>query len=273
MNTLNKITILLTSLILSACSMNPKHNHLENEKKFPDVNQSYLKKVQYYDVAQINKVHIGQDKDQVRFLLGNPHFGTGLFNVKTWQYLIGLKQSHSSQVEFCQLRVDFNKQYLVEKLTWKDQKCEDILNQTSNQSSTLNHTKTVQINQNETVKILNFDDILFNFNRASIHDVVGGAPVINRVINDIQNNFKKINRISVIGFADKIGQSQPNIRLSEARARNIADALMNQGITAKDVYVKGKGSTNAFVKCKGKKSDLIHCLEPNRRVVLSVIGE
>lgn len=260
-------------MILSACSLNPKHKHLENEEKFPDVSQSYLKKAPYYDIAQINKVHIGQNKDQVRFLLGNPHFSTGLYHVKTWQYLIALKPFNRSEVEVCQLRVDFNQQYLVEKLTWKDQKCEDFLNQTSNQTSNLSDTNIVKINQNEKVKVLNFDNILFNFNGASIHDVVDGTPVINSVIKDIQHNFKKINQISVIGFADKIGQSQPNIKLSEARARSIAKALMNEGITARDVYIEGKGSTNAFVKCTGKKSNLIRCLEPNRRVVLSVMGE
>lgn len=269
MNTLNKISILLSALVLSACTMSPKNNNVEHNKKFPDPKQSYLKKAQHYDVAQINKLSLGLNKDQVRFLLGNPHFSTGLFNVKTWQYLVALHPTNNPEFQVCQLRVDFNKQNLVESLMWNDQKCENILNQVT----PLNTTDMIKINHDRTVKALNFDQILFNFNRSSIHEVVGGASVVNIVMNDIQNNFKKVNQISVIGFADRIGNSQSNIRLSQARARTIANALIHKGIAAENVYVEGKGSTNSYVQCTGIKSKLIQCLEPNRRVVLKVIGE
>lgn len=112
---------------LSACSSVPMFTPQQPEA-FPSVAQSPLKGLQRYDVSQVQKLDVGLHKDQVRQLLGNPHFREGIFSPKTWNYAIGLPQSGSKEYQNCQLRIDFDKHNRVQQLSWKDQSCADLVN-------------------------------------------------------------------------------------------------------------------------------------------------
>ncbi|MFP0398319.1 outer membrane protein assembly factor BamE domain-containing protein [Acinetobacter nosocomialis] len=234
---------------------------------YPKPSATYVKAVQRYDIGQIKKLDVGLNKNQVRFLMGNPHFSEGLIGVHTWDYLVGLQKKNSNEYQLCQLRVSFDKNYLVNSLKWRDQSCHDLMAQ----EDVVVPTESAQ----ETQRSYATNAILFNFNKSSINDVVGGEEVLDQVKNNIKSNIHNINRITVTGYADELGQSVYNQRLAYARAATIANNLAQSGLTSLEkINIESKGATNAFKSCigVGKRNQVIQCLEPNRRVVVTTIG-
>ncbi|WP_343568425.1 outer membrane protein assembly factor BamE [Acinetobacter sp.] len=233
---------------------------------FPDPSSTYVKAVQRYDVDQIKKLDAGLNKNQVRFLMGNPHFSEGLWGVRTWDYLVGLQKKNSNEYQLCQLRVGFDKNYLVESLKWRDQSCADLISQEDIKvtATSLQPQRTYLTNA-----------VLFNFDKSSINDVVGGKEVLDQVKQEIKNNISHINHITVTGYADQMGQGDYNQRLSYARAATIAHDLVESGLVQlENINIESRGTTNNFKSCVGvgKRYQVIQCLEPNRRVTITVVG-
>ncbi|MGY2437078.1 OmpA family protein, partial [Escherichia coli] len=80
----------------------------------------------------------------------------------------------------------------------------------------------------------------------------------------------------VIGYTDRIGSDAYNQKLSEARARTVADFLIGKGLPAGKVAIQGQGEANPVTgsQCDGikGKNELIACLAPDRRVEVKVEG-
>lgn len=282
MTTLNKTAVLMCALALSACASTPKTDSTEafapttrstvigvNEanKSFPELDKTYVKAVQRYDASELNKLGVGLNKNQVRFIMGNPHFSEGIFKVKTWNYLIGLQKPNSNEYQLCQLRVDFDKDNLVEDLNWREKTCAELL-------LAAPVAQEQPVTEAAPLKRFTSNNVLFNFNRSSANDVVGGSVAIDNLVADINNNIKEVKQVKVVGYADRIGRADANLALSQARAKTIATVLATRGIPAEVISSEGQGATNTFVTCTGigKNQQVISCLEPNRRVVVSVTG-
>lgn len=118
--------MLSSVLALSACN-GVLMNNSQKTPAFADVEYSHLKGLPNYDASQVRLVEIGQHKDQVRHILGNPHFREGIMSPKVWNYALGLKLSENGDYQNCRLRIDFNQNNRVEKLTWKDKVCADFV--------------------------------------------------------------------------------------------------------------------------------------------------
>lgn len=75
--------------------------------------------------------------------------------------------------------------------------------------------------------------------------------------------------ISVTGHADRIGDEDYNMRLSEQRANAVADYMIGKGIAAGSISAMGKGESEPVVQCDDTNwKALVECLAPNRRVVV-----
>ena len=86
------------------------------------------------------------------------------------------------------------------------------------------------------------------------------------------NSDSTVNNIVISGYADRLGSSKYNLKLSERRANAVRDYLIGKGVAANRLSAQGKGESNPVVTCNNKKrSDLIKCLEPNRRVEIEQI--
>jgi OOP family OmpA-OmpF porin len=82
-----------------------------------------------------------------------------------------------------------------------------------------------------------------------------------------------ITDVDIVGYTDRLGSTKYNAKLSQRRADAVRDYLVGKGVDAKRLQTHGKGEQNPIVTdCKQKKkSELIECLAPNRRVEVEQI--
>lgn len=80
-------------------------------------------------------------------------------------------------------------------------------------------------------------DVLFDFNSAALR------AASRETLRDLANNFERYpdNRIVVEGHTDSVGSEAYNQKLSEERAANVADYLIENGVNPRNVTVYGYG--------------------------------
>ncbi|MFL6660504.1 MAG: OmpA family protein [Massilia sp.] len=109
---------------------------------------------------------------------------------------------------------------------------------------------------------------LFAFNSATLRlpqprlDSIAEAMAADPSITDVDIN----------GYADRLGSSKYNLKLSQRRADAVRTYLVNRGVAPERLKAHGLGEANPVVFCTNKRrADLIQCLEPNRRVEVEQI--
>lgn len=89
-------------------------------------------------------------------------------------------------------------------------------------------------------KPLVLSNIVFESNKANL------LPISNKELNQLVDYLKQNNpyKIELSGYTDKTGKEIDNIKLSEARAKAVADFLIKAGVNEKRIIYKGFGSLN-----------------------------
>ncbi|MEW7864312.1 OmpA family protein [Aeromonas diversa] len=117
-------------------------------------------------------------------------------------------------------------------------------------------------------------DVLFAFGKSTLKPE--GVQALNALYKDLVAASPKDGQAIVIGYTDRIGSDTANLRLSEARARTVANVLIAKGLPASKVSVQGRGEANSVTgtQCDGikAKAQLVSCLAPDRRVEIRVRG-
>lgn len=117
-------------------------------------------------------------------------------------------------------------------------------------------------------------DVLFAFGKDSLKPE--GVAALNALYQQIVEFQPKDGNAVVVGYTDRIGSDSYNQKLSEARARTVANFLVSKGMAASKVAIEGRGEANPVTgtKCNGvkAKAQLISCLAPDRRVEVRVSG-
>ncbi|MBL0525415.1 OmpA family protein [Aeromonas dhakensis] len=117
-------------------------------------------------------------------------------------------------------------------------------------------------------------DVLFAFGKDSLKPE--GVAALNALYQQIVEFQPKDGNAVVVGYTDRIGSDAYNQKLSEARARTVANFLVSKGMAASKVAIEGRGEANPVTgtKCDGvkAKAQLISCLAPDRRVEVRVSG-
>jgi OmpA-OmpF porin, OOP family len=84
--------------------------------------------------------------------------------------------------------------------------------------------------------------------------------------------------VLLIGNADLTGHDGYNLRLSTRRALSVARELEALGVPRTSISIAARGSREPVVQCPaqldaGERRRYLHCLEPNRRVVIEVVSD
>lgn len=126
----------------------------------------------------------------------------------------------------------------------------------------------------EVVKFTLKGDVLFDLNKATLKPA--GKAELDKLSTEIQKVASKDKTITVVGHADRLGSAAYNQKLSEARAKTVADYLKAKGVNDAKIVTEGKGKTQPVTgktcdKVK-PKAKLVACLAPDRRVEVAVSG-
>jgi OmpA-OmpF porin, OOP family len=83
-----------------------------------------------------------------------------------------------------------------------------------------------------------------------------------------------IEAVVIEGHADRIGSQQYNQKLSDRRAESVKAYLVDKGVDGNRTETIGMGKTVPAKFCPDGKDrkELIACLAPNRRAVISIKG-
>ncbi len=113
---------------------------------------------------------------------------------------------------------------------------------------------------------------LFGFDKAALK--AEGKAALDDAAAKIKAN-PEIKAVIVTGHTDRIGSEAYNQKLSERRAKQVADYLVAQGVDSSIISSTGKGESEPVVQCTGNKATkkLISCLQPNRRVTIQAEGQ
>ena len=122
---------------------------------------------------------------------------------------------------------------------------------------------------NETISV--GAEKLFGFDKAALK--AEGKAALDEAAAKIKAN-PEIKAVIVTGHTDRIGSDAYNQKLSERRAKQVADYLVAQGVDSGIISSAGKGESEPVVQCEGNKATkkLISCLQPNRRVEIRAEG-
>jgi outer membrane protein OmpA-like peptidoglycan-associated protein len=104
-------------------------------------------------------------------------------------------------------------------------------------------------------------DILFDY------DSAGLRPASRTTLNELATNFAQYpdNQIIVEGHTDATGSDAYNQRLSEQRAGNVADYLIDRGVASRNVIVYGYGESQPK-----SSNDSAEGRQLNRRVEIHI---
>jgi OOP family OmpA-OmpF porin len=110
--------------------------------------------------------------------------------------------------------------------------------------------------------------VLFDFDRSVLR--AGETPKL----DELTTSFKAraFDHVDAIGHADQIGADPYNLRLSELRAEAVRAYLVGKGVDAARIRTEGKGEREAVTgeTCKKTGQKLIECLQPDRRVEITL---
>lgn len=235
---------------------------------FPDVDHAWLKGGTFIDVEQLRRIGRGMTKNQVRELISYPHFNEGLFGPKEWDYLFNFRTGRGEEFVTCQYKMVY-KDGLSNANYWKDPSCAQLV-----QPKTLEVARSAAPVAPEHVK-LNVD-ALFAFDKSGIPDILPeGLRQLEALAMKLNDRNKRIERLTVIGFTDRLGSESYNQPLSLSRANTIRELLVQYGVERSIILTAGAGASQPVVACPGeqKTSALVSCLQPNRRVELEVLSE
>lgn len=111
--------------------------------------------------------------------------------------------------------------------------------------------------------------VYFDFNKSTLN---ASEKTKLDSVSKILLGSKEVESVDIVGYADEIGKTSYNKRLSAKRAQTVKSYLAAKGLKTRKVRVEGLGEVNSVTHCDPKmdRAALISCLAPDRRVEIEV---
>lgn len=252
----------VSALLLASCAA-PRLPPDARGVSFPEPASSYLVEGTPVHPDTVRLIQPGQTKSQVRQLLGNPHFSEGLFFVEDWNYLLNLPRPPAGSQQ-CQLQVQFDEGGKVKASYWRTADCAqrvagDAIAAKSQASAAAPGAATD----------LSLQPFLFPFARSDVDALVAGdRRRLESLGAELSGHAAAVDKVEVIGHADRIGSPARKHLRSLDRARGVAAALEAQGVDPQKIEVVAKGDAETVSACSEAMPlpALKACLAPDRRV-------
>jgi OmpA-OmpF porin, OOP family len=285
------------ALALSACgsmtsqvSKNIADDGTPGELVFPAPEHALRRGGIYPNMENLRKVRPGMTKDQLLALVGPPHFREGMFAVREWDYILHLPTTGPAQFQMCQYKVLFDANMAVQKMYMALPECAALL------ASPVVAPTAAQIGAvpmptptqeplaaprctpgaaASACTLRTFElsiDTLFAFDKSAVTDMLTpGLTSLDRLVDELAP--RRVERLEVVGHADRLGTAAYNQALSYERAQAVLAYLEVRGLQARNpARAVGRGANEPRVKCaQTDRATLIACLAPNRRVVVDVL--
>ena len=254
----SKFLIVLAAVVVAAgCTRHVSRGLTDagtiDQTVFPTSDQLTLKEGSFPNLDNLRQVAAGVTKEQVRDLLGSPHYREG-FAAREWDYLFNFRDA-DGKVSQCQFKVVFDREYRGQQFAWAPAECADRL-------------------KPAVAKRFNLSaDALFAFGKSGVDDILPDGRA------ELQSIGKELaaaapESVEVTGHADRVGDDATNLALSQARADSVRQLLVRQGVDAEAVRARGLGESQPVKQCADDLGHdaLVACLQPNRRVEILAVG-
>ncbi len=120
------------------------------------------------------------------------------------------------------------------------------------------------------IDIMKMDEriIYFDFDKSNLKS--SETAKLDKLAKVLSDN--KVTRIKIVGFTDRLGSDDYNMKLSEKRATAVKGFLDSKvKLDSSPVEMRSMGKAHQVKSCeKVKGKELIKCLAPNRRVEVEV---
>jgi OOP family OmpA-OmpF porin len=118
-------------------------------------------------------------------------------------------------------------------------------------------------------------NVLFAFDRRGLADLLPeGRGQLDQLVARLDRVYARVDRLELVGHTDRLGTDAYNARLSTDRATTIKTYLQQQGVKV-DIVAVGRGAAEPLpnLTCSQRtQAALAKCLQPNRRVEISITG-
>lgn len=119
-------------------------------------------------------------------------------------------------------------------------------------------------------------DTLFRFDRSRAADMLPqGRGELDALARALQSQEMQVQSLTITGHTDRLGDEAYNDRLALQRAHTVRDYLKAAGVRA-PMEVRSMGEREPVTRdCQGlqRSPRLVACLQPDRRVVVDILGQ
>ena len=278
---------LLTLLVLSGCSMfkggatsRPVVANADaGAPQFPDKASATLKEGTFANIENLRKMIPGLTKPQVYDLVGPPHFSEGVFNVRQWDYIFNFRTGKGNEYLVCQYQIKYDDAMRTQTGAWDKRECADMVFPRPVAAPAPPPPPAPVVAPAAPPpppaprRVTLAADALFDFGKSDINSI---STAGRRRLDELSREIRAVDveRVHVIGHADRICNAATNDKLSRERAATVTSYLVRAGVPGNVVTSDGRGSREPVVQCtQSNRTALIACLAPNRRVELEITGK
>ncbi|PPE72577.1 hypothetical protein C3942_17515 [Solimonas fluminis] len=262
------------SATLSACST-PREGPDAQGVSFPPREASYRRDGIVVTRDTVRLLQPGLSKDQVRQLIGNPHFTEGLFAVRDWNYILKFPAAGIGLVE-CQFQLQFDEQGKVRSRHWQTEACaaaEGSSMVAAAGAAPAAASAAADAAEDSRGDRWSEDGLVFPFGRSSLDDLrAADRARLKALVARTVREAGSVQRIVVVGHADRIGTVQRKESRALDRAQAVAGAFVAKGIAPGMIEAVGRSDAEPLSACPTRPplSELLACLTPDRRVSVIV---